>query len=214
MATLERIDALVGQMLGAAHRAYGPDFVLAVASDHGFERVDRVVNLIGAFRSARLIDFSSATSDTITAWRAAIWPGGGSAAIVLADSADMATRSRVAALLRGLVADSSSGIDRIVERDELRQRGGFPGAAFVVNLRAGYAFGADSRGPLVTARPLGGMHGYMPDAPAMRTSFLMAGPGIVPGTDLGLIDQRAIAPTLAKLLGVRLARAEAEPLIR
>ena len=54
----------------------------------------------------------------------------------------------------------------------------------------------------------GGMHGYLPDLPAMRATFIIAGPGVPRGRALGLVDQRAIAPTLARILGVRLQNAE------
>jgi predicted AlkP superfamily pyrophosphatase or phosphodiesterase len=208
LATLERIDAIVGAVTAAAARAYGGDAVIAIVSDHGFQRTDRALNLIHALRSAGLVDYAPSGDDKPTAWRAAIWSGGASAAIMLRDSTDETTRLRVAELLRTLAADSSNGIDRIVDAAELRRRGGFPGAAFLVNLRAGYTFGYDSRGPLVVQVPVGGMHGYLPDSPAMRASFIVAGPGIPAGRDLGVIDQRAIAPTLARSLGVRLPDAE------
>jgi hypothetical protein len=47
----------------------------------------------------------------------------------------------------------------------------------------------------------------------MRATFIVAGPGVPRGRDLGVIDQRAIAPTLARVLGVTLARAEASALL-
>jgi hypothetical protein len=36
----------------------------------------------------------------------------------------------------------------------------------------------------------------------LLASFFIAGPGIKPGLDLGSIDMRSIAPTLARCLGV------------
>jgi predicted AlkP superfamily pyrophosphatase or phosphodiesterase len=213
LATLERIDSIVGMMTAAAARAYGDDAVIAVVSDHGFQRTTRALNLIHALRSAGLLQFPPGVDDKPSAWRATIWPGGGSAAIVLKDSTDLATRDLVGQLLRSLAADSSNGIDRVIDAAELRRRGGFPGAAFLVSLRDGFTFGYDSRGPLVVDVPVGGMHGYLPDSPAMRASFIIAGPGVPAGRDLGLIDQRAIAPTLAKLLGVRLSDADAEAVL-
>jgi len=42
----------------------------------------------------------------------------------------------------------------------------------------------------------------------MNSSFFIAGPGIAAGRDLGQIDMRDIAPTLAALLGVTLPSAE------
>jgi predicted AlkP superfamily pyrophosphatase or phosphodiesterase len=213
LATLERIDALVGAVTAAATRAYGDDAVIAIVSDHGFQRTNRSVNLIHALRTAGLVEFPAGVDDKPSSWQAAVWPAGGSAAIVLKDTADVKTRDRVGQLLRSLAADSSNGIERVIDEAELRRRGGFPGAAFLVSLRDGYTLGYNSRGPLVAEVPVGGMHGYLPDSPAMRASFIIAGSGIPVNRDLGLIDQRAIAPTLARLLGVRLSRAEAESLL-
>ena len=42
----------------------------------------------------------------------------------------------------------------------------------------------------------------------MRATFLIMGPGIPKGRALGEIDQRAIAPTLAAIMGASLASAE------
>lgn len=207
-ATLERIDAIVGTIIVAARRAYKGDAMIAIVSDHGFQQTHHAVNLIHAFRSDSLVTFPAGVDDKPSAWRATLWPAGGSAAVMLADTTDVRTRDRVESMLHALAADSTNGINRIIDRVELRRRGGFPEAAFLVSLRDGYTFGYDSRGPLVIDLPVGGMHGYLPDEPAMRASFIIAGPGIRAGRDLGLIDQRAIAPTLARLLGVRLPNAD------
>ena len=213
LATLERIDAIVGAMIAAAARAYGEDVVIAIVSDHGFARTTRALNLIHALRTAKLMDFPEDVNDKPSAWRAAIWGGGASAAIVLHDTVGAATRERTARLLRSLAADRANGIERVIDSTELSRRGAFPGAAFLVNLREGYTFGWNSRGPLVVDVPVGGMHGYLPDAPAMRATFIIAGPGVPAGRDLGLVDQRAIAPTLARVLGVSLPKAEVAPVL-
>jgi hypothetical protein len=42
----------------------------------------------------------------------------------------------------------------------------------------------------------------------MHASFFIAGPGVSAGRSLGLIDQRDIAPTLARFLSVTLPTAE------
>jgi hypothetical protein len=46
----------------------------------------------------------------------------------------------------------------------------------------------------------------------MRASFFIAGAGIRKGVDLGEMDIRSIAPTLAKLLGLSFPSADLEPL--
>ena len=67
---------------------------------------------------------------------------------------------------------------------------------------------AGASAPLVGPSHYKGMHGYFPADPRMRSTFLVKGTGIAANRDLGLIDMRAIAPTLAKLLGVTLSGAE------
>ena len=57
-----------------------------------------------------------------------------------------------------------------------------------------------------------GMHGFDPDSTAMDATLLIDGPGVPARRDLGTIDMRDIAPTLAKILGVALPDAERKPL--
>ncbi len=53
-----------------------------------------------------------------------------------------------------------------------------------------------------------GMHGYFPAAPEMRSTFMIMGKGVAKARSLGEIDMRAIAPTLAKMMGGTLPGAE------
>jgi len=213
-ATLEHIDAIVGAMIAAAGRAHGGRAVIAVVSDHGFQRTDKAFNLVAALRTAGLIEYEAGSDERLSkSWKVATWPAGGSLALVLRDPRDEKTREALGALLRQLAGDPANGIDRVLDEPALRARGGFPGAAFLVNLREGFTFGNASRGPLVSDVKPGGMHGYLPDSPLMRASFFIAGPGIAVGRDFGDVDQRAIAPTLAQVLGVTLRGAEAPALV-
>lgn len=208
--TLERIDAALGGILTSVKRTYGDRVIICVVSDHGFVPIDKALNLGVAFRDAGLIEFSE--KDEIKSWKAMIWGAGGSAAIVLKDPKDTETKKRVADLLARLAADSASGIDRIIPEAEFHARGGFPDAAFLVAMRPGFFTGENVSGKLVTPTKSKGAHGYWPDLPAMNSSLFIVGPGIPAAHSLGAIDMRAIAPTLAQFLGVRLPAAEAEPL--
>jgi predicted AlkP superfamily pyrophosphatase or phosphodiesterase len=218
-ATLERIDAAVAAILASIQRTYGDRAVVCIVSDHGFVAADKALNLAVAFRSAGLIEFgppaasSSSSSEQIKSWKAMIWGAGGSFAIVLHDKNDAATKSKVAALLARLAADPANGIDRIVPESELHARGGFPDAAFLVALRPGFVTGDAVSGNIVTpSTSFRGMHGYWPDQPEMNASFFILGPGIPAAHSLGLIDMRAIAPTLAQILRLPLPSAEARSL--
>ena len=57
--------------------------------------------------------------------------------------------------------------------------------------------------PLVESRKVGGTHGYFPSNPDLAASFFITGPAVKRGQDLGAIDMRSIAPTLAECLGVK-----------
>jgi predicted AlkP superfamily pyrophosphatase or phosphodiesterase len=208
-ATLERIDTALGGILAAVKRAYGERAVVCVVSDHGFVPVDKALNIGVAFRKAGLIEFDE--KDKIKSWKAMIWEAGGTTAIVLRDPKDSETKQKVVEVLAKLAADSGNGIERIISEAELRVRGGFPEAAFLVAFRPGFFIGENVSGELVTASGSKGMHGFWPDLAAMNSSFFIFGPGIPAAHSLGSIDMRAIAPTLARFLGVRLPAAEAAP---
>jgi len=220
-ATLERIDAAVAAILASVQRTYGDRAVVCIVSDHGFISADKTLNLTVAFRSAGLIEFgppaastSTSSGEKIKSWKAMVWGAGGSFAIVLHDKNDDVTRVKVAALLAKLAADPANGIHRIVPDSELHARGGFPDAAFLVTLRPGFVTGDAFSGNVVTpSTSTRGMHGYWPDQPEMNASFLILGPGIPAAHSLGLIDMRAIAPTLARILGLRLPSAEAKSVL-
>jgi hypothetical protein len=130
------------------------------------------------------------------------------AAMMLHDPADTPTRDKVKVILDKLAADPNNGIEAIIPHDQLASLGGVPDVAFVITLKAGYSTGGALSGPLVIDTPGRGTHGYNPvTTPEMRSSFFATGLGIAHGKDLGLVDMRQIAPTLAHVLGVSLPTA-------
>lgn len=209
-ATLERLDALIGQLRAAAERAAPHRATLSVVSDHGFARVEHDVNLYAAFIAAGLISID--TSAKVTAWKATPWPSGGTAAIMLADPRDEAVRGQVSVLLQRLAQDPANGIDRILDHATIVAGRAFPDAAFIVALKPGYEVGLALQGELITAAANRGMHGYLPEMPDMRSSFFIVGPHVPARHSVGEIDMRQIAPTLARALHVRLKDAEMSPL--
>jgi predicted AlkP superfamily pyrophosphatase or phosphodiesterase len=181
-----------------------------VVSDHGFAAIDHDVNLYAAFREAGLISVDQAGK--VTGWKATPWPAGGSAAVMLADPKDLPTAVRVKALLDKLAADPANGIERILTHEEIQRGRGFPNAAYLISFRSGYEMGMALSLPLVTPPSNRGMHGYLPDHPDMRSVFFIVGPHVARAKSVGEIDMRRIAPTIAGILGVRLAGAEMDGL--
>ncbi len=206
--TLEEIDALAGALFMAAWRKYGGKMAVVVVSDHGLLPANRQLNLTAALRSEGLLTFAGESSATPMDWKAAVWPNGGSALIVLRNAADTATRSRLRTMLDQLAADSASGIASVTDGVGLRDLGIAPQAAFLVNLRPGYMVGSNVKGNVVTASFAHGVHGELPDDQRLDAAFFVAGPGIPHGLDIGRIDQRDVAPTVARLMGLALPTAD------
>ena len=206
MAVLERLDAVIGKVWAAAERVAPGNAFVAVVSDHGFTTYDQQLNLFAAFRKANL--FSVDDRGKISDWRAMPWETGGSAAIVLKNPKDALTLATVRTLLGKLAADPANGIDRVLEGDELHRRGGYPNASFFVGLKTGWRTGSALSGPVVSSVKAGGTHGELPDLPDLRAAFFLVGPGVPAGKNLGLIDMRDVAPTLAKEAGLALPTAD------
>lgn len=211
-AVLRRIDAIVGRLVAAQRKAH-PGSVIAVVSDHGFSKVDTEINLYRAFIDAGLITLD--TAGKIKDWEASPWNSGGSSAIMLARPDDAGLRAKVGGLLARLKADPANRIAAIADAEAIRALGGNPVASFYVqfepNAYAGGFKGKDA--PLAGPSGSKGTHGYFPTSPLMRSSFMMMGPGVARGRNLGEIDMRSIAPTLAKVLGVTLPDAEMPPIL-
>jgi predicted AlkP superfamily pyrophosphatase or phosphodiesterase len=211
IATIERLDGIIGKVREAAERVAPGRAIVAVVSDHGFANCDQQLNLLAAFREAKL--FTADEKGKITDWRAMPWVTGGSAAIVLQDAQDKATFGEVRELLAKLLADPANGIDRVLEAEELHKRGGYPNASFFVSLKPGWRTGASLTGPVVGKVKPGGTHGQLPDVPELRAAFFVVGPGIPAGRDLGLMDMRDLAPTLAKEAGLAMAGTEGKAVL-
>lgn len=210
--TLEAIDGLVGEIV-AIERQFHPDAVISVVSDHGFAQVDTAINLYRPFIDAGLVTIDAAGK--ISGWQATPWATGGSFAIVLAHPEDAELRAKVGALLERLAANPAAHIAQVIGQPAIAAAGGNPRATFYVNLKIGAVAAPFIAAGLPLTLPSSGykgMHGYFPAAPEMRSTFLIAGPGIAKGRDLGEVDMRAIAPTLARAMGATLPGAEKPPL--
>ena len=212
---LEAIDGMVAEM-ERAMRAADPRAIVCIVSDHGFAATTKETHLNAALVEAGLIRLTPprpSVPQTVADWDAVAWNSGGSTAIMLQNGADRAVATKVEQLLRRLAADPENGIAAILDPAQVAQMGGTPGPAFVVDFRPGYAAGGALTGPIVRDRKTtGGAHGYAPTHPELLASFMIAGPGIAAGKDLGEIDMRAIAPTLAQVMGVPFPTADLKPL--
>ena len=213
--TLEAIDGMVERL---AHQEFAnnPAAVVVIVSDHGFMNITHAINLVIPFLQAGLIQGTlnpTTKAPEISSWKAEPWMAGGMAAIMLHDPNDHATEQQVHDMLVKLAADPGNGISEVYDRDDLHKRGAFPDAAFLVVFKPGYYAGSALSGSLIT--PIAGTrgsHGFSPEFPEMRASFFAVGAGIAHHRDLGVVDMRQIAPTIAKMLHITMPTAKAAPL--
>ena len=75
----------------------------------------------------------------------------------------------------------------------------------VLTTQPGYSFDGSLTAPAVAdAGSLKGTHGHEPSPEYMHATFVAAGAGIKPGTKLDVIKNTDVAPTIARLLGIKL----------
>jgi len=211
LAALERLDAAIGNLRATAERVFGGRVIFAVVSDHGFVNVEKQVNFGPEFVQVGLITLDA--KEKVADWTAFPWVTGGSAAIVLKDPKDEAVAAQVRELLKKLSTGPANGIDRVLEGDDLHARGGYPTASFFVGLKPGWKTGTSLTGTTVQNIKLGGTHGALNDLPELRSSFFVVGGSVPKNKNLGVIDMRSIAPTLAGLVGLQMPSADGKSLL-
>jgi predicted AlkP superfamily pyrophosphatase or phosphodiesterase len=210
-AAIESNDAQLGRLLEAIRELGLADRTLvAVVSDHGFVDVEKVIrpNWLLAQNGLLTVD----EKGKVTSWKAALHSHGGTASLRLADPKDEATRLKARELLAAKLAEPGSGLAAILDRPELDRLGADPTAELMLEAADGYSISRTPTGGWEGAAVDRGYHGYDPRRPAMHASLILAGPGVPAGLDLGVVPMTAIAPTLARFLGVELAPGAGEPL--
>lgn len=209
--SLQKIDAMLGQIIEEAEKITDGHLVVCVVSDHG--SLDNTHNISPnvLLHDAGLIELDEAGN--VASWKAYSQRAGGTAEIRLSDPKDEETRKAVRKILDGLLADAESGILEVVEGEDAKKRGGFPDSAFVLVSKKGYELRDDVTGvycrTLLTQKA---QHGYSENFEEMRASFMLTGEGIEKGNvdNVHLID---VAPTLAGIMQFTLPDAEGRDLL-
>lgn len=212
-AAIENADRQIARLIAAAKKAgIWENTALVLVSDHGFLATTQRVRPGVLFREKGLVTLDE--RNRITDWKAVLLKGGAHAYVYLKDPADQETRRVLLDMLTPLAGKPGSGIGRVYTEEEIRKRGGDPAAFLTIEAADGFDLLSGYSGDYVspTTTPGRGTHGYDPERPEMRASFVAYGPAIAPGkitADVNLID---VAPTVAAWLGLRLPQALGRPL--
>jgi hypothetical protein len=198
--------------LARAMREESRNAAICIVSDHGFAAIDHELNIRVPFVKAGLITVNQGKTLSVKDWTASPWDAGALALVILKNPRDQKVRAAVAGMLHTLAADPANGIAGILDRGEIAALGGSGDAEFVVDMKPGFRLGGSLDGPLVREIKPGGTHGYAPTHAEMLASFLISGPRIRKNFDLGEVDMRSVAPTLASYLGASFTTADLAPL--
>jgi len=197
-ATLERIDARIGEIVDAVKEAgleNSTDFF--IVSDHGFMSVDREIRPNVLLAKAGLLTLDA--SGQIIGGKVATVSNGGSFFIYWPVSTNL--QSEVDAALKPL--RDQGLVWAVFDRQALREMGADPGACMALDPPRSAMYGPAASGPWVAnLKSQVGSHGYLPYRSGLEASFIAWGPDIKSGIDLHRIRMTSIAPTLLKALGV------------
>ncbi|MFN8609316.1 MAG: ectonucleotide pyrophosphatase/phosphodiesterase [Vulcanimicrobiota bacterium] len=173
--------------------------VLLIVGDHGFQPVNLVLNPNRLFYDRGWIRMEQGK---IKSWKVYARGNGGSAAIYCKEPGLLAEVQR-------LLEQRSTGRWTVLDRQQLDFRRTFPRAVMAISVPPGLALGQSVDGPfeVKTERTLG-QHGHLPEL--VPTGWIMVGPGIKAGSDLGQRSLLEVAPTVGRFLKLDCSEMECE----
>lgn len=203
-------DDRVREVLEACEAACPGRFTLIVTSDHGFVPHTREILPNVWLRQQGLVKLEDKKPVANGAMELA---QGGSSFIYVLDKARRAELlTRMTAVFRG-----AEGVDSVIEEKDFAALGMAtpdkdPHAPdLVLTAKEGFTFGDDALGESVIAIPSDGeigSHGHSNELPMMYATFVAYGTGIQAGAKLGEINNTDVAPTVARLLGLKMENVE------
>lgn len=211
VSTLENADRQIARLADASRKSgTWEQTVLVVVSDHGFANVHHAIRPGVLMAQKHLITLDA--HGQVSSWKAVIVGNSGSAYIYVNDPNDELTRRTLVSLFQALATQPGSGITHFADHTEIVSLGGDPQAFLSIEAADDFEIEAGYSGELYGPSSMDATHGYFPDRPAMRSSFLAYGPpiGNARVDHVRLID---IAPTIAHWLGFELKSAQGKPIV-
>jgi hypothetical protein len=198
--------------VAALRRHAGPETVVAIGADHGMTSVRTRVRMNAVLREAGLLAVDDAGGVDLARTKAYFLdPSGyflfnrvGRPRGSVADGDVPSVRMAVERALTNL-RDPRSGapiVEEVFLPGAREGTGGPHGGDLYVRLAPHVLPTGEARGNLVYEAAPRGEHVLAPDREDMHASFVVAGPGVARGADLGIVRQVDLAPTLASLLGL------------
>lgn len=199
-------DRLVGDLIKAVDDSGLRDrTTFIIVTDHGFKKVSKIILPNVVLKKAGLAQGLGPTINTCDAYTMA---QGGMAFVYVTNPA---RKAELLPKLKAMFAQTE-GIDRVIDGEEGHTLGmpkpeENPGMGdLVLYPKAGYAFKNDAGGDAVVTPSLNyaGTHGYLNSDPELDGIFVASGRGIKPGIVLDRMTNLDVAPTMAKLMHLKL----------
>ena len=194
---LEHADREIGRICDVV--AGDKHTTLVVVSDHGFLPVHREVAPLTILKEEGLFDTRGKKHPELK--RLGAVHAGGSFAVFWLEEPEAADRHALDRALQRLM--ETGAIAEVVDRAKLEQLGSDPDAEWILDAADGFCFSSRFDGLVVGEESQDrGTHGHLPSRVGLEASFIVTGPGIAPGKNLGRVRLVEVAPTLAHLMGL------------
>ncbi|MGH9376123.1 MAG: alkaline phosphatase family protein, partial [Terriglobia bacterium] len=195
--SLEGCDKRIGAMIAALSKAgLAGNTDVFIVSDHGFLTVHRVIHPNTLLVRAGLL--TAGAKGNITGGKIDTVSNGGSFFIYWPPKGDL--RTAVKSALKPLI--NQGLLWGVLGPQALRELGADPHAQLALEAPRGAMFDGAATGPLVSSRPEGGSHGYLPFRQGLAASFIAWGPDIKTSVDLHRIRMTSVGPTILKAMGI------------
>ncbi len=207
-AAIKAADEQVRQVWEELQKEFPGKATLVIVSDHGFSANKTKISPLDTLQKAGLVQMKGTR---VTGGAVQAVTQGGSVMLYVSDDAN---RDTVVKQVKQAFA-GVEGIEKVVGPDEFAEYGigdsrRDPHAPdMLIEAKIGYFFGDTAAG---NKKENKGSHGHDSHYPELRAMFVASGKGIKPGVKLGEIENKSVAPTIAKLLGIEMPTADGKVL--
>ena len=211
MTAMAWLDSQVKRVVDVLERpGFAGRSTVIIVSDHGFRAYRHRIHANVLLQGKGILSVASDGKLHGDAW---VVPEGGIGMVYVNNSA---RKAELVSKIRSIYSNAE-GIEKIYGVEDFSTLG-LPTPAesdqapdLVLAGKPDYAFSGDVAKTYITDAD-GGTHGYLNFDPKMQAIFMACGAGVPKHSQLGVITNREVAPTIAKLLGLEMKSAKSPAL--
>ncbi|HEY4906551.1 MAG TPA: alkaline phosphatase family protein [Candidatus Acidoferrum sp.] len=211
MTAMAWLDSQVKRVVDVLERpGFAGRSTVIIVSDHGFRAYWHRIHANVLLQEKGILSVASDGKLHGDAW---VVPEGGIGMVYVNNSA---RKAELVSKIRSIYS-KAEGIEKIYGVEDFSTLG-LPTPAesdqapdLVLAGKPDYAFSGDVAKTYITDAD-GGTHGYLNFDPKMQAIFMACGAGVPKHSQLGVITNREVAPTIAKLLGLEMKSAKSPAL--